>query len=162
MLIEGIIMVAGLKVGPLLGILCPSQQMGTRRPAFERSLKQVSSIEMGSFRKHALHRNASLKPVYIDWKKIYWGELSDLIYGEEEGEDLTRELRLQLKGFAHHYGLRIVWKKTSEDILDGTSAFIQYWDKGLSQSPLSRWISFNQLRSLADPEVSSVSNKKGV
>jgi len=162
MLIEGLIMVAGLKVTPYMQTLLPPQQMGTHRPAFERPLKHVSSLEFGSFKKQTLDRKASLKPIYIDWKKIYWGDLSELIYGEEESEDLARELRRQLRGFANQYGFRIVWQKTSEDVPDGTLAFIQYWDKGLAQSPLRSWVSFNQLCALGDSEASSQSNKKGI
>lgn len=127
------------------------------RPAFQKKLKRVSSIKRGSFRSLSLNKKANKKEIFIDWHKLYWGKLSDLVYSEEETytddvheiagseeqnaasldtEDalaFAKELRQELKSFARQYGLKIVWRKKSPGATDGTAAFLEYWDKGYSQ-----------------------------
>lgn len=127
------------------------------RPAFQKKLQRVSSVKGGSFRSLSLKKKAGRKEVFIDWRKLYWGKLKDLIYSEEEtctddiheiagteGQDIATldtedalvfatELRQELKSFARQYNLKIVWRKKSPDITDGTAAFLEYWDKGYSQ-----------------------------
>lgn len=131
------------------------------RPAFQKKLKRVKPVGFGSFKSIAYigkpGQKAKKKQVYIDWRRLYWGNLSDLVYSAEELHDdgyqevthiqdqnihsldtqdtqaFASELRQELKSFARQYGLKIVWRKKSLDILDGTAAFLEYWDKGLSQ-----------------------------
>jgi hypothetical protein len=54
------------------------------RPAFQKKLKRVKSVKMGSFRSLGLKKRDSKKEVFIDCRKLYWGKFSDLIYSEEE------------------------------------------------------------------------------
>jgi len=131
------------------------------RPAFNKKLKRVKPVSFGSFKSVGHIRKpdqkAKKKQVYIDWRRLYWGNLSDLIYSAEElhndgSQEVTdiqdqdahsldtqdtqvfaSELRQELKSFARQYSLKIVWRKKSLDIMDGTAAFLEYWDKGLSQ-----------------------------
>jgi len=130
------------------------------RPAFQKKLKRVKPVSFGSFKSvdhiRKPDQKAKKKPVYIDWRRLYWGNLSDLIYSTEElhndgTQEVTdiqdqdhsldtqdtqvfaSELRQELKSFARQYSLKIVWRKKSLDIMDGTAAFLEYWDKGLSQ-----------------------------
>lgn len=144
------------------------------RPSFQKKLQRVKSVRMGSFKSLALKQKHKKKAIFIDWQKLYWGKLSDLIYPAEEAyEDdvqeiaeteeqnssfldtgdnqvLAKELRQELKSFARQYGLKIVWRKTSPDLSDGTAAFLEYWDKGLSQAKPGDIISFADLFLLSD------------
>jgi len=145
------------------------------RPAFQKKLKRVKPVGFGSFRSIAYigkpGQKAKKKQVYIDWRRLYWGNLSDLIYSAEElhndGEvtdiqdqgahsldmqdtqAFASELRQELKSFARQYGLKIVWRKKSLDILDGTAAFLEYWDKGLSQANEHKALPFAELCALS-------------
>ena len=149
------------------------------RPAFQRKLKRVSSIKRGSFRSLSLKKKVSKEEVFIDWRKLYWGKLSDLVYSEEETytddiqgisgseeqnaasldtEDalaFAKELRQELKSFARQYGFKIVWRKKSLDITDGTAAFLEYWDKGLSQEDQGKALPFAQLCALSIGDTSA-------
>src|SRR5690606_18609405 len=108
-----------------------------------------------------------------------WGRLSDLIYSEEEtytddiheiagteGQDIATldaadalvfatELRQELKSFARQYNLKIVWRKKSLDITDGTVAFLEYWDKGYSQGDQGKALPFAQLCALSIRDTSA-------
>lgn len=156
------------------------------RPAFQKKLKRVSSVKGGSFRSLSLKKKVSKKEVFIDWRKLYWGKLSDLIYSEEEtctddvheiagteGQEIATldsqesqvfatELRQELKSFARQYGLKIVWRKKSLDVTDGTAALLEYWDKGYSQGDRDKVMPFEELCVLSVKKVTAkASNTKG-
>lgn len=149
------------------------------RPAFQKKLKRVNSVKGGSFRSLSLKKKVGKKEVFIDWRKLYWGKLSDLIYSEEEtytddvheiagteGQDIgtsdsqesqvfATELRQELKSFARQYNLKIVWRTKSPDITDGTAAFLEYWDKGYSQEEQGKALPFAQLYALSIRDTST-------
>lgn len=128
------------------------------RPAFQKKLKRVHTISLGSFRSGSLRQNKTKKAVFIDWRKLYWGRLSDLIYSEvqedwgegreemletpdaqeqrnlsmntEDTQAFAKELREELKAFARHYGFKIVWRKKALELPDVTDSFLDYWDRG--------------------------------
>lgn len=156
------------------------------RPAFQRKLKRVSSIKRGSFRSLSLKKKVSKKEVFIDWRKLYWGKLSDLIYSKEESymddvqgileseeqniltldteenQVFAKELRQELKAFAKQYGLKVVWRKKSLGVTDGTAAFLEYWDRGLSQENRDKVMPFAELCALIVKKVTAkASNTKG-
>jgi hypothetical protein len=154
------------------------------RPAFQKKLKRVKSVRLHSFTFLKLNKNK--KTIFIDWRKLYWGKLGDLIYGVEETYDdniqdkpgteekasssfdteeslvFAKELRQELRSFARQYNLKIVWWKKSPDLQDATSAFLEYWDKGFSQEEQAKVISFSELCALSvrhtNPESRSVHN----
>lgn len=151
------------------------------RSAFKKKLKRVKTVGLRSFNAMKVEQNSNKKAVFIDWRKLYWGKLRDLIYSEEEtyaddlqgiaetpeeqtyslldtedAEIFAKELRQELKSFAKHYGLKILWRKKALDIIDGTGAFLEYWDKGLSQKDQEKILSFEELCSLS----SKVTNVK--
>jgi hypothetical protein len=156
------------------------------RPAFQKKLKRVSSIKKGSFRSLSLNKKVSKKEVFIDWRKLYWGKLKDLIYSEEEtylddaqgiagteeqnissldteeSQAFAKELRQELKSFARQYGLKIVWRKKSLNIKDGTAAFLEYWDRGFSQEDQSKALPFAELCALSSKDTSVKDKSAGV
>lgn len=128
------------------------------RPSFHKKLVKVKRLQPGGFRQRDLKKGEK-KRAYINWQKLYWGKLIDLVYGPdewaEEGQGpesfdqgnvwgvsdtedtqgFARELRQELKAFAKDYGLKVVWTKKSRNqdaIPDLTGEFLEYWDKGLS------------------------------
>ena len=143
------------------------------RPAFKKKLKRVKSVGLRSLIPLNLKRNSNKKLIFIDWQKLYWGNLVDLIYSPDEAYDsnlqgeakaeqngslsfdtqeslaLAKELRQELKGFAKHYGFQIVWRKKSSKVVDGTRAFLEYWDRGLSQGDQDKIMPFAELCSLS-------------
>lgn|GEM_PF-2752850 len=148
------------------------------RPTFQKKLKRVKPVVWHSFRSLGLKQacasqKGNKKAIFIDWRKLYWGKLSDLIYGAEEPcdegikgiavreeqnalfddtEDLkafVKELRQELKSFAKQYGLKIIWRKKPLDLMDGTAAFLEYWDKGFSQEKQEKVLSFDDLCALS-------------
>lgn len=157
------------------------------RAAFHKKLKRVSSVKRGSFRSLSLNRKANKKEVFIDWRQLYWGKLSDLVYSEEETYTdevqgiagtteeqnmvtldtadalvFATELRQELKSFARQYNLKIVWRKKSLDVTDGTAAFLEYWDKGYSQGDRDKVMPFEELCVLNVKKVTAkASNTKG-
>lgn len=156
-----LMMISSLVLGSSLEAFQKENNGHCFRPAFQKKLKRVKPVGFGSFKSIAYigkpGQKAKKKQVYIDWRRLYWGNLSDLIYSAEELHDdglqeitdiqdqdahsldtqdtqaFASELRQELKSFARQYSLKIVWRKKSLDILDGTAAFLEYWDKGLSQ-----------------------------
>jgi hypothetical protein len=143
------------------------------RPAFQKKLKRLNPVGFGSFNAKR-RKDTHKKAVFIDWRKLYWGKLGDLIYSEEEAlivddlqkiagieeqhmssldsqesQDFAGELRQELKSFARQYGLKIVWRRKSPGIIDGTAAFLEYWDKGLSESNPHKAVPFAELCALS-------------
>ena len=151
------------------------------RPAFNAELKRVKPAGFGTFTyQNAVSKKdhkVKKKPIFIDWRRLYWGKLSDLVYGPQElqGDDsqedlreivdsqhqdissidtqdaleFAKELRQELKSFARQYGFQIVWRKKPSSVRDGTDAFLEYWDRGFSQRAPGKTISFAQLCALS-------------
>ncbi len=157
------------------------------RPAFQKKLKRVKSVGLRSFNGIGRNQGRTKKAVFIDWRKLYWGKLSDLIYSEEqtytdgakgitgteeqnissldsqESQSFAKELRQELKLFAKQYGLNIVWRNKSLDVTDGTAAFLEYWDKGLSQEEQDKALPFDELCALSTRDMSAkITSSKGV
>lgn len=148
------------------------------RPAFQKKLKRIKPMKMGSFKSDGLRLKSNKKTVFIDWQKLYWGKLFDLIYdeGESYGDDdpeiagikvesassldtedsqaFAKELRQELKSFAKQYGLKIVWKKKSRDVADRTAAFLEYWERGFSQESKRDVLSYAELCALSVKDTS--------
>lgn len=148
------------------------------RPSFLKKLKKVKALPSKGFR-HAILKESEKKTVFINWKALYWGKLSDLVYGpdetEEEGiltwqpygqgkgqdyanldteetQSFARELREELKAFAKTYNLRIVWnrgKRKGRPLPDATTAFLEYWDRGFSEQGANQVPSFEELVKIA-------------
>ncbi len=153
------------------------------RPAFQKKLKRVNSVKGGSFRSLSLKKKVGKKEVFIDWRKLYWGKLEDLIYSEEEAytdeaseilgteeqnaspldtqesQAIAKELRQELKSFARQYGLKIVWRKKSLDLTDATAAFLEYWDKGYSQEERGKVLPFTELCALSARDAGNKATK---
>lgn len=168
-----VIAVSSLILSSSLNAAPPMSGEHCFRPAFQKKLKRVSSIKRGSFRSLSLKKKVEKKEVFIDWRKLYWGKLEDLIYSEEEAytddaqeisgteeqnassldteetQAFAKELRQELKSFAKQYGLKIVWRKKSLGVTDGTAAFLEYWDKGFSQEGNGKVMPFADLSSLS-------------
>lgn len=92
------------------------------------------------------------KEVFIDWRKLYWGNLGELTKPErffasggsiqttqaenaaarrnEALQHFTRELRAALKAFEKRYYIKINWRKNNLTTPDVTAHFINFWDKG--------------------------------
>jgi hypothetical protein len=49
-----------------------------------KKLKRVKPVGFGSFRLLVLAKKDKQKEVFIDWRRLYWGKLSDLLCSEEE------------------------------------------------------------------------------
>lgn len=176
-----LVMIASLVSGSSMNTLeCP-QSDHCFRPAFNAELKRVKPAGFGAFTyQNAVSKKdhkVKKKLIFIDWRRLYWGKLSDLVYGPHElqGDDpqedvreivdsqdqdiysidtqdaleFARELRQELKSFARQYGFQIVWRKKPSDIRDGTDAFLEYWDRGFSQRAPGKTISFAQLCALS-------------
>jgi len=147
-------------------------------PIQKKKFKRVNvSSKIASFKSLGLKQQANKKRVFIDWRKLYWGTLRDLLHSEEksyleeskniqevfdaqaqeteEAREFTRELRQELKSFAKCYELKIVWQKKSLDLPDATSAFLDYWDKGMSQEKVDNIMPFSNLCALSAGEVSA-------
>jgi hypothetical protein len=143
-------------------------------PTFQKNLKRLKPVGWHSFQLLSLEKKPKKKAIFINWRKLYWGKLSDLVYGveevyvddvqeiagteeqnssllldTEESQSFAKELRHELKSFTEQYGLKIMWRKKSLDLLDGTAAFLEYWNRGFSQEKLSKVISFTELCSLS-------------
>lgn len=158
-----------------------SQRVGREhcfRPAFQKKLKRVKPVGLRSFNARGCKQNFNKKAVFIDWRKLYWGKLGDLIYSEEEtyaddaqgvegtevqnidfldsqeSKDFAKELRRELKAFAKQYGLKIMWRKKSLGITDATAAFLEYWDKGFSREEAGKAIPFAELCALSVSDTS--------
>lgn len=115
-------------------------------PLFKKKfLKVKSSKKVNSFKVQRLdHRDRARQTVFINWERLHWGTLSDLIQPNEvwreevgDGEDLqelTLELRKELRSFEKQFALKIIWRKPRrfQNCPDVTEKFIEYWDKGLS------------------------------
>lgn len=112
-------------------------------PLNKKKFKRAQSTKIGSFKARKVKQPLEKVAVYIDWQRIYWGKLRDLIYPTnfEEFEDndaddcierqsICSEIRQALKAYAKQYGFKIVWRKKSSECVDKTEDFIDYWDKG--------------------------------
>jgi hypothetical protein len=157
------------------------------RPNLQKKLIRVHSVRNGSYRAFILRKKVNQKEVFIDWQKLYWGKLEDLIFCKEEayadglrevsevteGQGVTypsdteetlafaKELRQELKSFAKQYGFKIVWLKKTPDIEDVTSPFLEYCDRGFSQNKKHEVISFSNLCELCPQQKKpSVKNLK--
>jgi hypothetical protein len=95
------------------------------------------------------------RPVFINWRKLYWGNLGDLTKperffesntpvqptevgyvaptGNEALRYFTQELRAALRAFEKKHCVRIVWYKADVAIPDATPQFINFWDKDFGQ-----------------------------
>lgn len=148
------------------------------RPAFQKKLKRVKTVGLPSFNARGCKQHLNKKAVFIDWRKLYWGKLGDLIYSEEEAyaddaqgiegteeqkiafldsqesQAFAKELRRELKAFAKQYGLKILWQKKSLGITDATAAFLEYWDKGFSREGPGKAIPFAELCALSVSDTS--------
>jgi len=121
-----------------------------KRAAFPRLLKWLRPVPTSPIAKAARKEKQA---VFINWRRLYWGNLDGLLY-RDEGENLSRdgeaeipdtygtdgfadELRRELRAFAKDYNLKLIWRQTSKSISMGipevTGAFLEYWYRGLSQ-----------------------------
>jgi hypothetical protein len=166
-----IIAVSSLVLASGIGASQKTMEDHCFRPAFQKKLIRVHSVRNGSYLAFSSRKKENQKEVFINWQKLYWGKLEDLIFCKEEAyadgvrevseateeqgvtypsdteETLafSKELRQELKSFAKHYGLKIVWFKKSLEITDGTAAFLEYWDRGYSQKKKHEVMSFSSL-----------------
>lgn len=91
------------------------------------------------------------RQVFIDWRRLYWGNLGDLTKPErffafhnpvqttgaqnvlptknEALQQFTQELRAALKAFEERYFIKIDWRKKDLTLPDVTTQFINFWDK---------------------------------
>ncbi len=94
--------------------------------------------------------NGPKKRVFIDWRRLHWGNLGDLTQPERYFSHkaqmqavssqmrpssrnailhpFTQELRSALRAFERRYGVKIVWRKSEQELTDVTAQFIDFWD----------------------------------
>ena len=121
-----------------------------KRAAFPKVLRRLQPLV--SVQKSQLSQNRR-KVIFINWRRLYWGSLEELLYGifedgsprdelaimpdTHETRRILEELHRELQAFARHYNLKIVWRQTvrtvSQGIPDVTNAFLEYWSQGLSK-----------------------------
>lgn len=137
----------------LKSVKCLSYYLKKMEPSFKgKAVPKAASI-----RGEAHPCAKATRKVFVNWRRLYWGNLGELTkperffeprvqateagYGEPGHESLryfTQELRAALRAFEKKHGVKILWYKTDAAIPDLTDAFIGFWDKGFKETVIKK------------------------
>lgn len=118
---------------------------------FNPSLEKVSSHKQSSRQSESKRCSAVKREVFVDGRRLYWGNLGELTKperffasrtviqtasnayaptrGNEAQQYFLQELRTALKAFEKRYCFKINWRKKDLTLPDVTAQFIDFWDK---------------------------------
>ncbi len=101
------------------------------RPAFHKELKRVKSVGFGTFTHPnpvcKKDRKAGKKLIFIDWRRLYWGKLSDLVCSQEElhGDDSHQDGSHRDDPY-HNSTREIVHNQEQDMILNDTQDALEF------------------------------------